>query len=82
MFLSVSIQKTEVRVFDLKVTKVRACGACAAVAGCWPTQKYVKKTRINLHFYAVLPESLSATVCEPRTQGVFDEDADHTTRTA
>ena len=53
-------------------------------AGCWPTQKYVSpaKTRINLHSYAVLPESLSAIVCEPRIQGVFDEDADHTTRIA
>ena len=43
---------------------------------------YAKNEFHCLHFCAVLPESLSAAVCEPRTQGFFSEDADQTTRTA
>ena len=43
-------------------------------------QKYVSpaKRQISLHLCVVLPESLSAAVCEPRTQGFFSEDADQT----
>ena len=65
-----------------KVTKMLACGAQAAEHGLLANtnQKYVSpaKTQISLHLCVVLPESLSAAVCEPRTQGFFSEDADQT----
>ena len=69
-----------------KVTKVWACEARAAHRGLLANtnKKYVSpsKTQISLHLCPVLPESLSATVCEPRTQSFFSEDADQTSRTA
>ena len=62
---------------------LRGAGRGARVAG-QHKQKYVSlsKSQISLHLCAVLPESLSATVCEPRPQGFFSEDADQTSRTA
>ena len=60
-----------------KVTKMLACGARAAGQHkpkiCKPS-----KTQVSLHLCVVLPESLSAAVYEPRTQGFFSEDADQT----
>ena len=65
-----------------KVTKMLACGMRAAGRGLLANtnQKYVSpaKRQISLHLCVVLPESLSAAVCEPRTQGFFSEDADQT----
>ena len=77
---------SSVRSRKMKVTNVQAFGARAAERGLlvYTNQKYVSpaKTQISLHLCAVLPESLSAAVCEPRTQGFFSEDADQTIETA